>query len=130
MYLIIRKVYLEKLNGGVVLRWQNTYLEDVSITVTGTRSGNISSDNQVGGNTGETFARKASVTTVIIKLDLPVPRLLATTIRISVVEINLAAYTPPTIGTINVLQELPNQVREKVAGKSAQDVLGRLVLDM
>lgn len=47
----------------------------------GTRSGKKSSGSLVGGNTGGTFAGKFSAATVTIKLDLPLPRSPATTIR-------------------------------------------------
>ena len=49
--------------------------------VMGTRSGQKSSGNLVGGNTGATLAGKFSAAAVTIKLDFPVPRSPATTIR-------------------------------------------------
>jgi len=49
--------------------------------VMGTRSGNMSSGKRDGGNTGGTFVGKVSDTAVTIKLDLPVPRSPAMTIR-------------------------------------------------
>jgi len=50
--------------------------------VMGTRSGNMSSGNRDGGNTGGTFVGKVSDTAVTIKLVFPVPRSPATTILI------------------------------------------------
>lgn len=95
------------------------------MTVTGTRSGNISSGNLVGGNTGGTFAGKASAAAVIIKLDLPVPRSPATTIRTPFVE--LAADAPPAIDTIKFLEQLQIVIQidlgEKVAVKGLKEVL-------
>lgn len=59
------------------------YLDEVSMIVIETRSGNISSGRREGGKTGETLVGKFSETAVRIKLDLPVPWSPATTIRIS-----------------------------------------------
>lgn len=50
--------------------------------VMGTRSGNISSGRRDGGKTGGTLVGKVSETAVTIKLDFPVARSPATTIRI------------------------------------------------
>lgn len=49
--------------------------------VVGTRSGQKSSGSLVGGNTGGTFTGKLSAAAVTIKLDFPVPRSPAITIR-------------------------------------------------
>ena len=76
------------------------YLADVSMTMTGTRSGNISSGNLVGGRVGGTLVGKASAAAVTIRLDFPVPRSPATTIRTAVGELELAAEAPPDIDTI------------------------------
>ena len=72
-------------------------LEDVSIIVTGTRSGYISSGNLVGGNKGGTLIGKVSAAAVTIKLDFPVPRSPETTIRTprTPPELPFAAAPPP-----------------------------------
>lgn len=68
-------------------------LEEVSIMVIGTFSGYISSGNLVGGNTGGTLVGKVSAAAVTIKLDFPVPRSPATTMR-TPFELPLAEPTP------------------------------------
>lgn len=57
------------------------YLDEVSMIVIGTRSGNMSEGRRVGGRTGGTFSGNISAATVTIRLDFPVPRSPMTAMR-------------------------------------------------
>lgn len=75
----VRKgIYVEH---AYTMYYTQTDLEEVSMMVTGTKSGKKSAGSRVGGSTGGTFSGNDSEAAVTIKLDFPVPRSPATTTR-------------------------------------------------